>query len=94
MQKKWSALRSGKKVRISIGNIDLFAHYSLILFSKLGFHTEVGDYFHGNNRKFPYEKLTFFRTQAIPKSLFLLDSRYTGDTPYGVWFDLDNSLTP
>ena len=25
--------------------------------------------------------------------LFVLDSRYTGDTPYRVWFDLDNSLT-
>ena len=43
-------------------------------------------------RKFPYGKLTFPR-QAIPKILFVLDSRYTGDTPYRVWFDLDNSLT-
>ena len=25
--------------------------------------------------------------------LFVLDSRYTGDTPYRVWLDLDNSLT-
>ena len=24
---------------------------------------------------------------------FALHSHYTGDTPYRVWFDLDNSLT-
>ena len=27
---------------------------------KLAFRTEICDYFHGNNRKFTYEKLTFF----------------------------------
>ena len=34
-----------------------------------------------------------FPRQAIAKILFVLDSKYTGDTPYRVWFDLDNSLT-
>ena len=29
----------------------------------------------------------------MPEILFVLDSIYTGDTPYQVWFDLDNSLT-
>ena len=35
----------------------------------------------------------FFPRQAIAKNLFVLDSSYTGDTPYRVWFDLNNSLT-
>ena len=35
----------------------------------------------------------FFSRQAIPKILFVLQSRYPWDTPYWVWFDLDNSLT-
>ena len=34
----------------------------------------------------------FFPRQAIA-IFFDLDSRYTGDTPYQVWFDLDNSST-
>ena len=34
----------------------------------------------------------FFPRQALPK-IFALHSHYTGDTPYCVWFDLDNSLT-
>ena len=34
-----------------------------------------------------------FPRQAIPKTLFALHFHYTGDTPYGVWFDFDNSLT-
>ena len=38
-------------------------------------------------------KTNFFPRQAIPKILFVLHSRYTWDTPYRVWFDLDNSLT-
>ena len=38
-------------------------------------------------------KTNFFPRQAIPKILFVLHSDYTGDTPYRVWFDLDNSLT-
>ena len=35
----------------------------------------------------------FFPRQAIPKILFVLPSTYPGDTPYRVWFDLNNSLT-
>ena len=35
----------------------------------------------------------FFPRQAIAKLLFVLDSNYTGDTPWQVWLDLDNSLT-
>ena len=35
----------------------------------------------------------FFSRQAIPKLLFVLHSRYPWDTPYQVWFNLDNSLT-
>ena len=42
-------------------------------------------------RKFPYEKLTFFLGKLSQK-LFVLHSNYTGDTPYRVWFDLDNSV--
>ena len=38
-------------------------------------------------------RTNFFPRQAIAKILFVLDSRYTVDTPYRVWFDLDNSLT-
>ena len=38
-------------------------------------------------------KTNFFPRQAIAKILFVLDSRYAVDTPYRVWFDLDNSLT-
>ena len=37
--------------------------------------------------------LNFFPRQAIAKILFVLDSRYTGDTPYRFWFHLDNYLT-
>ena len=29
----------------------------------------------------------------MAKILSILDSRYTWDTPYRVWLDLDNSLT-
>ena len=35
----------------------------------------------------------FFPRQAIPKILFVLHSTYPGDTPYEVWFFLDNSVT-
>ena len=35
----------------------------------------------------------YFPRQAIPKHLFALHSHYIGDTPYRVWFDLNNSLT-
>ena len=37
--------------------------------------------------------MNFFPRQAIPKILFVLHSRCPWDTPYSVWFDLDNSLT-
>ena len=45
----------------------------------------------GEIRKFPYEKLTFFKSNL--KSFFSLDSMYIRDTPYRVLFDLDKSLT-
>ena len=38
-------------------------------------------------------KSQVFHRQVIPKVLFALHSHYTIDTPYRVWFDLDNSLT-
>ena len=38
-------------------------------------------------------KTNFFPEQAKPKIFFALHSHYTGDTPYRVWFDMDNSLT-
>ena len=44
-------------------------------------------------QKVLYENPTFFPKQAKPKTLFALYSHYTGDTPYRVCFDLDNSLT-
>ena len=37
-------------------------------------------------------KIIFFPRQAIPKFRFALHSHYTGDTPYRVSFDVDNSL--
>ena len=33
----------------------------------------------------------FFARKTIPKILFTLHFHYTGDIPYQVWFDLDNS---
>ena len=42
--------------------------------------------------KIPYEN-PFFPRQAIQNTLFAVHSRYTGDTQYRVWFDLDNSLS-
>ena len=41
----------------------------------------------------PYEMLTFFTRQAIAKNPFFLQSNFTGDTPYRVWFDLETCLT-
>ena len=38
-------------------------------------------------------KANFFPRQAIAKILFVLQSKYPWDTPYQVWFNLDNSLT-
>ena len=38
-------------------------------------------------------KINFFQGQAIPKTLFVLQSNYPCDTRYRVWLDLDNSLT-
>ena len=43
-------------------------------------------------RKIPYGNPTFSWTRST-KIFFALHSHYTGDTPYRVWFDLDNSLT-
>ena len=45
-----------------------------------------------NNRKFPYEKLTFFLGKLY-QNLFVLESSYPWDTRYQVWFTLNNSLT-
>ena len=45
------------------------------------------------NSKSSVWKTKFFPKQAEPKILFALYSHYTGDTPYRVCFDLDNSLT-
>ena len=41
----------------------------------------------------PYEILTFSTRQAIPKILFVLHFNNTGDTSYGVLFNLSNSFT-
>ena len=38
-------------------------------------------------------KPNFFPRQAIPKILFVSDSRCTGETPYWNWFDLKKFLT-
>ena len=38
-------------------------------------------------------KPIFFPRQARSKTFFALHSYYAGDTPYRVWFDLDNFLT-
>ena len=38
-------------------------------------------------------KPNFFPRQAIPKIFFALHSHYTGNTPFRVWFDLENSLS-
>ena len=38
-------------------------------------------------------KANFFPERAKPKIFFALHSHCTGDTPFRVWFDLDNSLT-
>ena len=45
------------------------------------------------NSKSSVWKPNLFPNQAKPKKLFALYSHCTGDTPYRVWFDLDNSLT-
>ena len=44
------------------------------------------------NSKISVWKTNFFPSQAIPKILSVLDSRYPWDTPCPVWFDLNNSL--
>ena len=38
-------------------------------------------------------KNQLFSRQAIPKIRSVLHSEYTWDTPFRVWFDLNNSLT-
>ena len=45
------------------------------------------------NSKSSVRKPNFFPRQAKQKIFFALHSHYTGDSPYRVWFDLDNSLT-
>ena len=44
-------------------------------------------------RKFPYEKLNFFLGKLYQKFFLVSHSTYPWDTPYRVWFDLNNSLT-
>ena len=48
---------------------------------------------YSRNSQISVWKPNFFPTQAVPKILSVLYSSYTGDTPYRVWFNLDNSLT-
>ena len=45
----------------------------------------------GNTQIFVWNT-NFFPRQPIAKNLFVLHSNYKGDTPYRVWFDLDDSL--
>ena len=45
------------------------------------------------NSKSSVWKSNLFPRQAIPKTLFVLHSNHTGDTPCRVWLDLNNSLT-
>ena len=40
-----------------------------------------------------FEKIVNFPKQAMPNVLFVLHPYYTGDTPYRVWFSLNNFLT-
>ena len=48
---------------------------------------------YSRNSQISVWKTNFFPRQAIPKIIFVLHSRYAWDTPYGIWFDLNNSLT-
>ena len=48
---------------------------------------------YSRNSQISVWKPNFFPRKAIAKTPFALHSRYTWDTPYRVWFDLDNSLT-
>ena len=48
---------------------------------------------YSRNSQISVWKPNFFPRQAIPKIPSVLDSRYTWNTPYRVWFDLDNSMT-
>ena len=45
-----------------------------------------------NIRKFPYERIAFFVAKQH-QIVFVLHSTYPRNTPYRVWFGLDNSLT-
>ena len=45
------------------------------------------------NSKSSIWKPNLFPSQAKRKIFFALHCHYNGDTPYPVWFDLDNSLT-
>ena len=44
-------------------------------------------------QKVLYENPTFRLGKLNKKYFFALKCHYNGDTPYRVWFDLDNSLT-
>ena len=47
-------------------------------------------------QKFPYETVwisNYFTRQAIAKIHLILQSTYTGDTPFQVWFNLNNIVT-
>ena len=48
---------------------------------------------YSRNSQISVWKPNFFPRKAIAKNVFALHSRYTWDTPYRNWFDLDNSLT-
>ena len=48
---------------------------------------------YSRNSQISVRKTNFLPTQAIAKNPFVLDSSYTWDTLYRVWFTLDNSLT-
>ena len=48
--------------------------------------------FSRNSKSFVWNN-NFLPRQAIPKILFFFHSKYTGDTPCRVWFDLNTSLT-
>ena len=90
-----------------LGNLEqkLFLFYTLITLVIL--HNEFGliwttpwsnekDLFfkigYSGNTQISVWNTNFFPRQPIAKILFVLHSNYTGDTPYPVWFDLDNSL--
>ena len=48
---------------------------------------------YSRNSKSSVWNTNFFTRQAIAKIHFVLQFTYTGDFPYGVWFNLNNFLT-